>query len=169
MIKSIFCPHVAESAQLLLFVNACNGGVIIQLYTVHSTMAFRNLTPHPIQFYVEEQFVKLALENTVLVADGVAKNPLLALASEGSARIEVTTVEGPPIQGIPTVKSIYGALVGIPEDISEFDTLIVSLPTLTMAKASCSPFAHQMYSPHRVVRLRSNTSAVLGAMGLSQA
>ena len=131
-------------------------------------MSIINLTPHSVDFYNESQFVNLEQTNpTTLVADSVEGAALLNLPSSGSIRIATSTVEGEPIDGIPTVKTVYGEAVGIPESIEPTDTLVVSLPAQSMAKAANHKLASQMASPYKVVRLRSNPSTVLGCMGLS--
>ncbi len=130
-------------------------------------MAIINLCPHNFNVYAEEQFTNLEQTNaTTWVADGVKGEAILSLASSGSIRIATTTVEGNPVQGIPTVKTVYGEIIGIP-DVNSDDVLVVSLPAQSMAKAANHPLAAQMGNPYRVVRLRSNTSTVLGCMGLS--
>jgi hypothetical protein len=131
-------------------------------------MTIINLTPHNFDVYAESSFVNLERVNaTTLIADSVEGNAILSLPSVGSIRINTTTVEGEPINGIPTVVTKYGDAVGIPEGVQPEDVLVVSLQALSMAVASKHPLASQMTSPYKVVRLRSNTSIVLGAMGLS--
>ena len=130
-------------------------------------MAIINLCPHSFDVYAEEQFTNLEQTNpTTWVADGVKGEAILSLASSGSIRIATRTVEGNPVQGIPTVLTVYGEAIGIP-DVNSDDVLVVSLPAQSMAKAANHPLAAQMVSPYRVVRLRENTSTVLGCMGLS--
>lgn len=131
-------------------------------------MTIINLTPHNFDVYNESQFVNLEQVNpTTLIADSVEGDVILSLVSSGSIRIATTTVAGDVVDGIPTVKTVYGEAVGIPDGITPDDVLVVSLPTQSMAKAADHPLASQMASPYKVVRLRSNTSTVLGAMGLS--
>ncbi|MFQ3619170.1 MAG: hypothetical protein SNJ57_19470 [Cyanobacteriota bacterium] len=127
-----------------------------------------NLTPHTVQFYAETQFVNLRSTGpTVWVADGVEGDPIAEFESSGSARIATSTVEGESINGIPTVRTHYGEAVGLPESVDPGDVLIVSLPMQSMAKSSGHPLASQMAAPYKVVRLASDTSKVLGAMGLT--
>ena len=127
-----------------------------------------NLTPHNVDVFNEVQFVNLERVNaTTLIADSVEGNAILSLPSVGSIRITTSTIEGATIDSVPTVKTVYGEAVGIPENVTADDTLVVSLPAQSMAKAANHPLASQMASPYKVVRLRSNTSTVLGAMGLS--
>ena len=131
-------------------------------------MAIINLTPHSFQVYNESQFVGLEQTNpTTLIADSVEGTALLNLPSSGSIRIATSTVKGEPIDGIPTVKTQYGEAVGIPNNVTNDDTLVVSLRTQSIAKAANHPLANQMATPYKVVRLRSNPSTVLGCMGLS--
>ncbi len=128
-----------------------------------------NLTPHSIEVYSESQFVNLEQTNpTTWIADSVDGEPIAAFPSMGSARIAVTTVEGNPIDGIPTVTTQYGELTGIPETVVVDDVLIVSLPTKSMAEQSGNPLAKQMVTPYKVVRSRENGSLVLGCMGFSR-
>ena len=128
-----------------------------------------NLTPHNVDVFNEVQFINLERVNaTTLIADGVNGDPVLSLPSSGSIRINTTTVEGDLINGIiPTVKTVYGEAVGIPDNVTNDDVLVVSLPAQSMAVAALHPLASQMASPYKVVRLRSNTSTVLGCMVLS--
>lgn len=130
-------------------------------------MAIINLCPHSFDVYKESQFTNLEQTNaTTWVADGVKGEAILSVSSSGSIRIATTTVEGNPVQGIPTVKTVYGEAIGIP-DVNSDDVLVVSLPAQSMAKAANHPLAAKMGSPYKVVRLRANTSTVLGCMGLS--
>ena len=127
-----------------------------------------NLTPHSFEVYQEVQFLNLEqLNPTTWVADGVEGKPLVSLASSGSIRINTATLAWEPVEGIPAVRTVYGEVSGIPEGITSEDTLIVSLPAQSMAKTAKLNLANQMASPHKVVRLRSNTSTVLGCMGIS--
>jgi hypothetical protein len=131
-------------------------------------MAVINLTPHPIQIYSEQQFINLVEENpTTFVAEKVEGEAIAEFPTEGNARISVTTTDMPSKDGIVFVKSEYGELVGIPENVGSEDILIVSLPTKSNATAAGHPLAAQMVSPFKVVRDAANTSNVLGAIGLS--
>lgn len=131
-------------------------------------MAILNLCQHSFDVYNEYQFIGLEQTNpTTLIADEVEGNAIISLPSQGNIRIDTKTVEGESIKGIPSVKTIYGEAVGIPDNISSEDTLVVSLRTQSIAKAANHPLAAQMATPYKVVRLRSNLSTVLGCMGLS--
>lgn len=131
-------------------------------------MAILNLCQHSFDVYNEYQFIGLEQTNpTTLIADEVEGNAIISLPSQGNIRIDTKTVEGESIKGIPSVKTIYGEAVGIPDNISSEDTLVVSLRTQSIAKAANHKLASQMATPYRVVRLRSNPSTVLGCMGLS--
>lgn len=131
-------------------------------------MAIINLCPHSFDVYNESQFTNLEQTNaTTWVADGVEGEAIVSIASSGSIRIATTTVPSNSIEGIPTVVTEYGEAVGIPNNVTNDDVLVVSLPAQSMAKAANHPLNPQMGSPYRVVRLRSNTSTVLGCMGLS--
>ena len=136
--------------------------------TVSNFMTIINLTPHGVQVYNEDQFVGLEQVNpTTWVADSVEGNPILDLPSVGSLRISTATVDGDPIDGVPIVETTYGELVGLPTDyIDQF--MIVSLPCQSMAKQSGHNLASKMLAPYKVVRLRSNTSQVLGCMGFTK-
>jgi len=139
-------------------------------------MKFRNLTPHPIHIFHKSSFVGLEqLNPTTWIADGCAGQPLLELPSEGCLRIKTETKELESLGRensnddlIPLVETKYGEVTGCPEDVDQADILIVSLPSLSMAKAAGHPLASQMTCPYQVVRQRGNTSVVLGAMGLSK-
>jgi len=129
---------------------------------------FINLTPHQITFFRENQFVNLEQTNpSTYVADSVEGDPVMVVPSTGVARVSSETVDAPPIDGIPCSRTVFGDIVGIPDNIGQDDILIVSLPTKAAAQAKGHPLAEQMVSPHRVVRSRSNGSLVLGAMGVA--
>ena len=132
-------------------------------------MAILNLTPHSVEFYNQIQFENLEQRNaTTWVADSVTGCPVAEFASVGELRIATATTEAEPTEGIPTVETVYGEVTGIPSTVSDDDVLIVSLPAMSMARAANHPLAQQMVCPYQVVRLRSNTSTVLGAMGLTK-
>ena len=132
-------------------------------------MPFINLTPHTVHFYAEAQFDGLEkLNTTTFVADGVVGEPIAEYPSTGMLRIATATTEIKSIDGVPAVATQYGEVTGVPERVKPDDFLIVSLPALSMAKAAGHPLAEQMVCPYQVVRLRSNTSQVLGAMGVSK-
>jgi len=134
-------------------------------------MKIINLTPHSISFFKESQFLNLASTNpTTWLADAVEGEPIESHESQGVARIATSTIEIDPIINrdvIPAVRTKYGELTGIPEGVKPDDILVVSLPTQSAAHASGHPLAGQMASPYRVVRLRTDTSVILGAIGLS--
>jgi hypothetical protein len=132
-------------------------------------MGFINLTPHSIEVFPVSAFVGLEQSNpTTWVADSVEQSGLVAsFESKGVARISVSTVDGEPIEGIPTVRTTYGDAIGIPDEIGADDVLIVSLPMQSMAKASGHPLAGQMVAPYQVVRSRANGSMVLGCVGFT--
>lgn len=132
-------------------------------------MTILNLTPHPINVYSETSFINLEKTNpTTWLADGVEGEGLAIFETVGSVRIATKTVEQAPLGAIPVVATIYGVLEGVPKNaVLGEDTLIVSLPAQSMAKASGSEWADSMVSPYKVVRLRSNTSQVLGCMGFT--
>lgn len=130
-------------------------------------MAILNLTPHSIDVYAEGNFVNLEQVNpTTWTAEGIKGEAIASFPSVGSVRVQVKTVEADPLEGIPCVKSLYGEIEGVP-DCTNLDTLIVSLPSIAMAKAAGMPIASQMVAPYKVVRLASNTSQVLGCMGFT--
>ena len=129
-----------------------------------------NLTPHSIAVYTEMAFQGLKSVNpTTWVADSCYTEQAVAVfPSEGCARISVETVEleqGPG--NIPMYSSEYGDAVGVP-DCEDDDILIVSLPMLSMMKASGHPRAGQAVSPYKVVRSSENGSIVFGCMGFSK-
>ena len=131
-------------------------------------MSFINLTSHSIQIFDKENFVNLVeTKPGSLVADSVEGEPILSVASSGEARIAMKTELLPSMDGVQMFKTEYSDLIGIPEGISEDDILIVSLATKSNTNASGHPLAKQMVSPYRVVRLTSNTSQILGAIGLT--
>ena len=132
-------------------------------------MTIRNLLPHSADFYSESAFQGLEQINpSTWVADSVEGPALLSIPSEGMLRISTSTTEAEPIAGIPTVVTAYGAVTGVPEDVSPDDVLVVSLPALSMAVAARHWLVRQMVAPHKVVRQRGNTGTVLGAMGLTK-
>jgi len=131
-------------------------------------MAIINLCPHSFDVYNESQFVNLEQTNpTTWVADGIEGEAIVSIPSSGSIRIATSTIPSVDIKGIPTVITKYGEATGIPQNVNHGDVLVVSLPAQSMAKAANHPLASQMGSPYKAVRLRSNTSTVLGCMGLS--
>ena len=135
-----------------------------------------NLTPHPIKVYGASQFVNLEqLNPTTWVADGVEGEPLAAYPESypgsGGARIatsveEIRKVDATDLPGV-VVQTKYGEATGIPDWPTPDVSLIVSLPMQSMAIAAGHPLAKQMAAPYKVVRLRSNTSTVLGCMGFT--
>ena len=133
-------------------------------------MSFINLTPHDITVFKEEQFEGLVQERpTVWKADKVCGESLLRIKSSGEVRIDTKTETLPSLGGVPMLKTEYGDLSGIPEDIEieDQDVLIVSLPTKSNAQQSQHPLAGQMVSPYGVVRAKENGSLVLGCMGFT--
>lgn len=138
-------------------------------------MAIYNCTPHVIEVFQETAFVGLEqLNATTWVADSVDPSGIVAsFPSVGIARITVKTFPGEAIlvnllgDRVRTVKTFYGELEGIPSNVQDGDILIVSLPTQTAAFSKGHPLATQMCTPYKVVRLRNNTSTVLGCCGLS--
>ena len=137
---------------------------------------FVALVPHSVDIFEELQFVNLEKINaTTWHADGVAGEPAFSYPQVGLARISTKVENCPSIDGQPpVVRTTYGNLEVTDMgknlvDLSTLEgkTLIVSLPALGMAKSANNPLANQMVCPSRVVRLRSNTSQVLGCMELS--
>ena len=103
-------------------------------------MALINLCQHSFDVYNESQFIGLEQTNpTTLIAEGVEGDAILSLPSVGSIRIATSTVEGEIINSIPTVKTQYGEAVGIPNNVTNDDTLVVSLRTQSIAKAANHP------------------------------
>jgi hypothetical protein len=133
-------------------------------------MTIINLTPHAVNVYPREAFAGLSqLNPTTWIAESVDETKEIKnFPSVGSCRISVEVVDSTPIEGIATVGTKYGNLHGIPETVEDTDTLIVSLPTKMMAQASGHHRSSQMVSPHEVVRLATDTSAVLGCMGFAR-
>lgn len=133
-------------------------------------MKFINLTPHAVSVYSPEAFHGLEQTTpTTWLADFVSLSvsPILWIDSSGEARISVKAETLEPINGIPFVKTTYGELTGIPEEVKPDDILIVSAMTREAAKASGHALAAQMCSPSKVVRNRADTSQILGCMELS--
>jgi hypothetical protein len=141
-------------------------------------MTIYNLTPHAINVYSEDAFVNLSQIDlntnkpnpTAWYADGIVDGAtaIADFPSVGNARIAVTTHPNGSVGGIPTVKTGYGDITGMPEvNFKPDDVLLVSLPLQGNAIAAKHPLASQMATPYKVVRLRSNTSTVLGCMGFS--
>lgn len=128
-----------------------------------------NYCKHDVSFYPESAFSDLEqVSPTSWIAGGVDESQLLLrVESSGEARIAVETIDIPPIAGVPAVATKYGMLTGFPRRLEKDTVYLVSGPTLAMAKASEYPFASMMASPYKVVRLRGNSSKVLGCMGLS--
>jgi hypothetical protein len=133
-------------------------------------MTVFNLTPHSIDIYPQDVFVGLTQVNpTTWTAESVVEAMAYKVyPSFGSCRIKTSTVAIEAIDGVPTVSTEYGELEGIPVEATLADTLIVSLPAQSMAKASGSEWAEVMVAPYKVVRLASNTSVILGCMGFTK-
>lgn len=127
-----------------------------------------NLTPHSVEVYAENQFVNLEQVNpTTWVADKVEGEPLASYPSQGVARISTSTnvVMNDALAG-EIVEAAYGQITGL-ESVQPGDTMIVSLPTKSMAVAAGLVGAKYMVSPYKVVRSRQNGSLVLGCMGFT--
>lgn len=132
-------------------------------------MTIYNLTPHSIEIYEEDQFVNLEkLNPTTWVADSVEGEPIQSYPSDGVARL-ATSVEAiqHPVLGGEIVQTKYGEITGLPPQVEPGDSMIVSLPLQSGAKAVVHPLAGQMVCPYKVVRSRQNGSVVLGAMGFT--
>jgi hypothetical protein len=126
----------------------------------------RNFTPHSFDVYAQAQFVGFEQVNpTTFIADSVGGDPILSLPSEGSVRIATSTESLGIVNGVPAFKTVYGEASGFPTDLNDGDVVIVSLPVVSSLNASGSPLAKYAASPYKAVRLRSNTSQVLGALG----
>lgn len=138
-------------------------------------MAFINLTPHAVSVFTEDAFENLEeVKPGVWVADRTTKTAIGFFNATGKvARIATQTVEVESLRSLgvkvkfPAVKTTYGEAVGIPDDVTPEDYLIVSLPMQSMARASGHPLAGQMIAPYKVVRDRQNGSIVLGCMGFT--
>jgi hypothetical protein len=126
-----------------------------------------NYMPHSFDVYNKEQFVNLEQTNpTTWIADGVEGEPIFSIPSKGSVRMSTSTQElGVDNDGVPVYNTVYGEASGFPTDLKEGDVVLVSLPVVSMMKASGHPLSAFVASPYNAVRLRSNTSQVLGAMG----
>ena len=123
--------------------------------------------PHSFDVYNKEQFVNLEQTNTTTwIADGVEGEPIVSVPSQGSVRMATSTQElGVDNDGVPVYNTVYGEVSGFPTELNEGDVVLVSLPVVSMMKASGHPLSAFVASPYNAVRLRSNTSQVLGAMG----
>lgn len=130
---------------------------------------------HTIQVFPESAFINLVSprENTY-TADSVDQDALiLEVPESGSIRISMETEYLGSPDGIPLYRTKYGELklLDCPfliDEIFEKElTMIVSLPSLSLARQSGHPAARYMCSPYKVVRLASNTSTVLGCMGFT--
>jgi len=136
-------------------------------------MSYINLTPHDIDVFTNEAFQGLVQVNpTTWVADSVYSEQAVGAflpAVKGGARIATKTIDLPHGPGdMPMVATEYGEAIGIPDNVQPEDILIVSLPMLSMMKASGHPLAGQCVSPYKVVRSASNGSVVLGCMGFTK-
>ena len=134
----------------------------------------RNFTPHVINLIKKEDLVGLTQVNaTTWVAEGFVEGgaPYLTIESEGEIRIDVTTVTREAVRvvnyNIPAVNTKYGAISGLPFLVAPEDLLIVSLPTQTNAAAAGLDIVDKLVTPFKVVRMKSNTSVILGALGVS--
>ena len=136
-------------------------------------MCYINLTPHDIDVFTETAFQGLTQVNpTTWVADSVSHGQSVAAfppSVKGGARIATKTIALPHGPGdIPMVATEYGEAIGIPDNVQPEDILIVSLPMLSMMKASIHPLAGQCVSPYKVVRCSNNGSMILGCMGFTK-
>lgn len=127
-----------------------------------------NLTPHSIDIFPRADFVNLE-EGKVFLADGVfpdAKGH--SFPSNGIARVTtaVFAVEDGRFP-FPMFSTKWGELEGLPESVDDEDLLIVSPIFQSAAFKKAHPWADQMVCPHGAVRLRSNTSQILGCLGLT--
>jgi hypothetical protein len=127
----------------------------------------KNYMPHSFDVYAKEQFLNLEQTNpTTWIADGVEGDAIVSVPSQGSVRMSTSTQElGVDEQGVPVYNTVYGEASGFPTDLVEGDVVLVSLPVVSMMKASNHPLSTFVASPYNAVRLRSNTSQVIGAMG----
>lgn len=131
-------------------------------------MNFINLTPHQITVYKLDQFENLEQLNTTnWIADGIIGDPVLKLESKGSLRISTEAKLAENLNGIPIMETKYGEIVGIPDNYNG-EVMVVSLPTLSMAKQSNHELADKMVSPYQIVRLRSKASTVIGCIGFTR-
>lgn len=126
-----------------------------------------NYMPHSFEVYAKEQFVNLEQVNpTTWIADSTEGFPIVSLPSLGSIRMSTSTESlGLGAFGVPAYNTVYGEASGFPTDLNEGDVVLVSLPVVSMMKASNHPLSAFVASPYNAVRLRSNTSQVIGAMG----
>ena len=132
-----------------------------------SPTKIRNFMPHSFEVYPHIQYTNLEQTGpTVWIADGVEGDAIVSIPSEGSIRMLTSIDElGVDSHGISTYKTIYGEATGLPDDLVEGDVIITSLPVVSMMNAANHPLAAFFASPYKAVRLRSNTSQVLGCMG----
>lgn len=131
-------------------------------------MRIRVFVPHKFDVYASAQFINLELVKGTYIADSVEGDPIFSAESEGSVRMPMTKeFLGKDDLGIPVYRTVYGEPEGFPTDLVEGDVVITSLPVLSNMNASSHPMASFVASPSDVVRLRSNTSTVLGCMGYS--
>ncbi len=129
-------------------------------------MTIRVFVPHSFDVYKQDQFVNLELVKGSYIADGVEGDPIFSAESEGSIRMPPTTESlGVDSNGVAAYKTVYGEPQGFPTDLVEGDIVITSLPVVSNMNAVGHPMASFVASPYNVVRLRSNTSTVLGCMG----
>ena len=135
-------------------------------------MTVVNLTDHEVKIFPETAFSGLEQKNaTLFVADSVDEKQLIVAYPKSGmiARIAMDSEDAGLIEKVvPLVKTAYGNLEGVPENIEDGDTLLVSLPTASMSKSSGHPLAAQMVSPYKVVRLRSDSQTALGCMGFTK-
>jgi hypothetical protein len=130
-------------------------------------MSIKNYMPHSFDVFTKSQFINLEQTNpTTWIADGVEGNAIVSVPSQGSVRMSTSTQElGVDSNGVPVYNTVYGELTGFPTELEEGDVVLVSLPVVSMMKASGHPLSAFVASPYNAVRLRSNTSTVLGCMG----
>ena len=127
-----------------------------------------NLVPVTVDVYNESQFINLERLNKITwVSDGTVGKAIATYPSQGSAWIDTEAVAVNSYLPGEVVQTTYGEATGIPDNLTGDEVLIVSLPMQSMAKSAGIPESIQMVAPYKVVRLRSNTSQVLGCMGFT--
>ena len=123
-------------------------------------MKLRNLTPHPINFYRDEDIVTEG--RAVTVVPGAT--PYLTLPSEGIARAQQSEVLLGEVAGI----SVFHAEYGEPEDLPEPQEgtgLIVSFLTASAAQAHGRTTEDLFLVAHTV---RDAEGRIIGCTALSQ-
>ena len=124
-----------------------------------------NLTPHDINILTKESCYGLEQDSTTKqwIADGVS--PIRVIKSSGVARVQVSTIPGTDLDGIPTQKPSYGDIDGLPAP--ELGVAYVVSLMCVSAAISHGRSTIDLYTWGVLVRSRKNPSIIYGCFDLN--